>query len=75
MVDQVESEPFSTAESRRQTQFGPNWSNLPLPVMRTECVNECIGDMATPENTYAFSNMSCLNSACLLTYELGVDKA
>jgi hypothetical protein len=26
--------------------LGPNWSNLPLPVMRTECVNERIGDLA-----------------------------
>ena len=29
--------------------LGPNWSNLPLPVMRTECVNERIGDLATPD--------------------------
>jgi hypothetical protein len=46
MVDQVESEPFSTAESRQQTNLGPIWSNLRLPVMRTECVNECNGDWA-----------------------------
>ena len=46
LVDQVESEPFSTAESRQQTNLGPIWSNLRLPVMRTECVNEPIGDWA-----------------------------
>ena len=49
MVDQVGSEPFSTAESRQQTRFGSNWSNLPLPVMRTECVNERIGDLSLIE--------------------------
>ena len=26
--------------------LGPNWSNLLLPIMRTECVNERIGDLA-----------------------------
>jgi hypothetical protein len=49
MVDPVESEPFSTAESRQQPNLGPNWSNLPLPVMRTECVDERIGDFASTE--------------------------
>ena len=29
--------------------LGPNWSNLPLPVMRTERVNERIGDFAASD--------------------------
>jgi len=41
MVDQVESELFSTAESRQQTQ---TWVQSPMPVIRTKCINERIGD-------------------------------
>ena len=47
MVDQVVSEPFSTPEFRQQTQFG---SSLQLPVLRTECVKQRIGDDAPSQH-------------------------
>ena len=49
MVDQVESEPFSTAKSSQQTRFGSKLVQSPLPVMPIECVNERLGDFALIE--------------------------
>lgn len=49
MVDQVESEPFSTPEFRQQTQFGSELVQSSIPVMRTEYVTERIGDYALIE--------------------------
>ena len=46
MVDQVESEPFSTAESNQQTQLGSKLVHCSIAVTQTECVNERIGNLA-----------------------------
>ncbi len=35
--------------SVNKPNLGPNWSDLPFPVMRTECVNELIGDLPLTE--------------------------
>ncbi len=43
-LEQVESELFSTAGFVKKPNLSLNWSSLRLPVMRTERVNDSIGD-------------------------------
>ena len=49
---------------------GPNWSNLPLPVMRTECVNERIGDLSLIEKASRWlPHFAARRSANAVRYE------
>ena len=53
LVEQEVSEPFSTAEFPSTTPIGVQTGPIfPLPVMRPECVNECIGDLSFVQSEY-----------------------
>ncbi len=58
MVDLVESEPFSTAEFRQQTQCGSKLIQSPIAGYADRSVNERIDDLALTEIRHEFRS-SC----------------